>query len=687
MSSLDPANPFVQASDLPYGLPPFSRIREAHFLPAFRAGQAAQAAEIAALVADERPVSVATVLHPLEASGALLTRVSQVFFNLAAASMTDGLREIEDEVNPLLSAHHDAITMDAGLFAKISALYADRDAIADEETRRLLTRHYDEMVRAGAGLSSDDQARLREINTELAKLSATFREDLRSDANDLAVHVEDGARLEGLPEDAIAAAKSAAQGRGLRGYLLTLTLPSLQPALTTLKDRKLRQSLHLASVLRGRRDNVYDTRPTLTRQVALRAERAALLGYDSHAAYAVADRTAKDVDAVMKLLTGLAGPAVENARRDQAELTERLHADGFEGELQPWDWAYYAELVAQERFSRDSSGLRPYFELHSVLRNGIFAAAEGLYGLRFVRREDLTGYEEDVEIYEVFDAAGAGLGLVLTDWYTRDAKRGGAWMSSFRDQSRLLGQAPVIVINLNISRPPAGSPTLLTLDEVTTAFHEFGHVLHGLLSDVRYPKLSGTEVPEDFVEFPSQVNEMWAWQPELLRRYAVHHRTGEPLPATALDAVISAQSYGQGYATVELLAAALLDQAWHQRRATDPVIAPAEVDQFEQQVLAAHGLDLQAVPPRYGSTYFEHIFGGDYSAGYYSYLWSEVLDADTVEWFLAQGGLDRKAGEKFRSEVLSRGDSVDPMAAIQKVLGRPPRLEPLLERRGLLPTE
>ncbi len=684
-SSLDPANPFAHASDLPYGLPPFGAIREEHYLPAFRAGAAAQRAEVAAIVADDRPVSVATVLDPLEASGALLNRVASVFFNLVGSSMTDGLREIESEANPLLAAHRDAIVMDAGLFAKVTELYAQRAELPEGESRRLLERHYDDMVRAGAALPAEGQERLREINQELSRLAATFREDLRADTNELAVHLDEEARLEGLPADAVASARAAAHERGLRGYLLTLILPTGQPALATLKDRTVRQGLYVASISRGRRDNAYDTRPTLTRIVALRAEKAGLLGFANHAAYVVADQTAKTVDSVMQLLTGLVGPAVENARQEQAELTERLHADGFEGELQPWDWAYYAERVAQERFARDSAGLRPYFELNSVLREGIFAAANGLYGLNFVPRKDLQGYEEGVDVYEAFDESGAGVGLVLTDWYARDAKRGGAWMSSFVDQSRLLGHAPVIVINLNLNRPPAGSPTLLTLDELSTAFHEFGHVLHGLLSDVRYPRLSGTSVPRDFVEFPSQVNEMWAWQPELLRRFAVHHETGEPLPEAALDSVISAQSYGQGFLTVEMLAASLLDQAWHQRGPADPEITPEQVNTFERQVLASYGLDLDAVPPRYGSTYYEHIFGGGYSAGYYSYLWSEVLDADTVEWFLGAGGLTRESGEKFRRELLSRGGSVDVMAALERVLGRPPRLEPLLERRGLLP--
>ncbi|MBT0773070.1 M3 family metallopeptidase [Kineosporia sp. J2-2] len=684
---MEPSNPFARASDLAYGLPPFASVREEHYLPAFRVGMQQQLAEVEALAQSPEPVSVATVLDPLERSGALLSRVYRVFFNLIGSSVTDGLREIETEVNPLLAAHRDAIVMNPALFAKVAELYAQREQIADEETRRLLVRQHDDMVRAGAGLDAAGQERLRAINQELARLASTFREDLRADTNDLAVHVEDASRLDGLPPDALAAAHTAAQDRGLRGYLITLLLPSGQPALASLTDRAVREGLYRASVSRGRRDNAYDTRPTLTRQVALRAERAALLGFPSHAAYVAADQTAGDVDSVTKLLTALVGPAVQNARVEQAELTERLHADGFEGDLRPWDWAYYAELVARERFSRDSAALRPYFELGSVLRNGIFAAAGGLYGLHFVRRDDLRGYADDVDVYEAFTEAGAGLGLVLTDWYSRDAKRGGAWMSSFVSQARLTGERPVIVINLNLSRPPAGSPTLLTLDEVGTAFHEFGHVLHGLLSDVRYPRLSGTRVPRDFVEFPSQVNEMWAWQPELLRRYALHHATGEPLPSDALDSVISAQSYGQGFATVEMLGASLLDQAWHGRGADDPAITPEQVDAFERQVLASHGLDLDAVPPRYGSTYFEHIFGGDYSAGYYSYLWSEVLDADTVEWFLAQGGLDRKAGARFRDELLSRGGSVDPMAAVERVLGRAPRLEPLLERRGLLPVD
>jgi peptidyl-dipeptidase Dcp len=388
----------------------------------------------------------------------------------------------------------------------------------------------------------------------------------------------------------------------------------------------------------------------------------------------------------MTMLESLVPPAVANAWQEELALTEQLHADGYAGDLQPWDWAYYTERLARQRFSRDAAAVRPWFELARVVREGIFAAAQGLYGLTFALRPDLPAYHPDVQVYEVRDESSTGIGLFVADWYARDAKRGGAWMSSFVDQSELLDHRPVVVINLNIPRPPTGSPTLLTLDEVRTAFHEFGHVLHGLLSAVRYPRLSGTSVPRDFVEYPSQVNEMWAWQPELLARYAVHHQTGEPLSDDAIEGVLATQAYDQGFATTEILAAMLLDQVWHQRGTDAEPITAAGVDAFERTALERFGLALRTVPPRYASTYFAHIFAGAYSAGYYSYLWSEVLDADTEEWFLAHGGLSRDGGECFRRELLSRGGAVEPMAAFRAVLGRPPRVEPLLERRGLTPS-
>jgi peptidyl-dipeptidase Dcp len=686
-------NPFAAASELLHALPPFDLIREEHFEPAFVEGMAQQRAEAAAIAADPGLPSIENTLDPLERSGALLTRVSQVFFNLIGSVTTDGLRAVEEAVMPALSAHHDAILMDAQLFARVRALYEQRASLGlDTEQERLLERWYLDQTRAGAGLSPADQERLRAINQELSSLGTAFRNHLQQDTNDLAVQVDSIEDLAGMTPDAVQACAEAAAARGLSGYLITLVLPTGQPALAVLRDRALRERLHRAAVSRGRRGNEHDTRQTLTRMVVLRAERARLLGFADHAAYAVADQTAGSVESVMTLLTSMVEPAVENARAEAEELTAAMHADGVTGELQAWDWAYYAEIVAQQRFSRDSAALRPWFDLTRVVRDGIFAAAEQLYGLQFVRRDDLPAYHPDVQVYEVLETLADGgaapvvsRGLFLADWYARDSKRGGAWMSSFVDQAHLLDAAPVVVINLNVPRPPAGHPALLTLDEVITVFHEFGHVLHGLLSDVRYPRLSGTNVPRDFVEFPSQVNEMWAWWPQLLAQYARHHETGEPLPDDVLAGLLAAQSYGQGFATAEILAAMLLDQAWHQRTADDQEIAVDDVDAFEQAALERHGLALPQIPPRYGSTYFAHIFAGGYSAAYYSYLWSEVLDADAVEWFVESGGLQRAPGEAFRRELLSKGGAVDPMTAFQAFRGRPPRVEPLLERRGLLP--
>lgn len=675
-------NPFEQPSPLPYGLPPFEAIAIEHYRPALTDGMAQQRAEVAAIAADPAPPTVENTLVALERSGARLARAEQVLENLLSADISPQLAEVEREVLPLLAAHRDAIGMDQALFARIEALHS---ADLPGEDGRLARRWYLDMQRAGAGLDDAGRARLRELNAELSVLGSTFRNRLQADSNDLAVHVTDAGELDGLPDDAVAAAAAAAAELGRDGWLITLMLYTGQPAAAVLTSRSLRQRLHEASVSRGRRGNEHDTRSTLTRIVALRAERAELLGYPHHAAYVVADQTAPDVPAVMSTLTAMAGPAVANATAEREVLTGLLNADGHPGELQPWDWAYYANRLAAQRFSVDVGSLRPYFELGRVVHDGVFAAAGQLYGLTFARRPELVGYHPEVEVYEVFDATGAGIGLFLADWFARASKRGGAWMNTFVDQSHLLGTRPVVTINLNVPRPPAGSPALLTLDEVRTAFHEFGHVLHGLLSDVRYRRLSGTNVPRDVVEFPSQVNEMWAWWPSLVQRYAVHHETGQPLPEAWLAAVVTAEAAGQAFATTELLAAMLLDQAWHQLPAASATVAPGEVEAFEAAALARYGVDLPQIPPRYGSSYFAHVFAGGYSAGYYSYLWSEVLDADLVEWFTEGGGPDRALGRRFAELLLSRGDSVEVMDAFAAVRGRPPRIEPLLERRGLLP--
>ena len=683
-TTLPADNPFAAPSDLPFQLPPFDRIEVAHFRPAFDAGMAAQRAEVDAIAENPGPPTFENTLEALERCGRLLTRVSYVFYNLTSSLSSDAIDAVEAEIAPLLSAHNDAIRLDPRLWTRIAAIDEARDTLdLDEERTRLLDRYVKDFVRSGAALDEAPKERLKEINAELSSLTAEFKRRLLADTNDLAVHVTDVADLDGLSDGEIAAAREAAVARGLDGYLLTLVLPTAQPALARLTNRSVRERLHTASVTRGLRGNDNDTRATLTRMVALRAERAALLGYPDHASYVVADQTAGTLDAVTTMLGGLVAPAVRNAAAEAAELEALLVADGGAAPLQPWDWALYADRVRKERYAVDTAALKPYFELRRVVDDGVFFAATSLYGLGFRRRTDLPTYHPDVEVYDVTAPDGTPLGLFLADWYARDSKRGGAWMSSFVGQSGLLGTGPVIVINLNIPKPPAGEPTLLTLDELRTAFHEFGHVLHGLLSDVRYPRLAGTSVPRDFVEFPSQVNEMWAFEGPVLARYAVHHETGEPLPADRVEALLAAQVYGEGQATTEYLAAALLDLEWHRLAGDAATVAAADVESFEAEALSRNGIAVRLVPPRYRTSYFSHVFAGGYSAGYYSYIWSEVLDADTVEWFREQGGLQREAGAVFARELLSRGGARDPMEAFAAVRGRPPVIEPLLARRGL----
>jgi peptidyl-dipeptidase Dcp len=681
-------NPFAAPSDLEYQLPPFDLIREEHYRPAFEAGMTEHLEEVAAIAGDTGEPTFANTMEALERSGQLLQRVSTVFFNLTGSNSTEGLREVEAEMAPRLAAHADAILLDPRLFARVASLYERRgDLGLDPEQLRLLERHHTDFVRAGAALAESDQARLRDLNEQLSELTTTFSNLLLAETNSSAVHVLDRAELEGLSDGAVAAAELAAGSRGLEsGYLITLVLNTAQPVLASLRDRRVRERIYRASVERGVRGNETDTRATLAQIVALRAERAALFGHPHHASYVAEDQTAGSAQAITDMLGALVAPAVANARQEAEELERALLADGEEGALQPWDWAYYAEKVKAERFEVDGASLRLYFEVDRVLRDGVFHAATLLYGITFTERDDLPRYHPEVRVFEVHDGDGSSLGLFLADWFTRDAKRGGAWMSSFVDQSRLLDRGPVVVVNLNIPKPPAGEPALLTTDEVTTAFHEFGHALHGLFSDVTYPRLAMTNVPRDFVEYPSQVNEMWAWWPDVLANYARHFETGDPLPQDVVDRLIASRSYGEGFATTEYLAAALLDQEWHRLGPEAARVKPEEVEEFEREALLRLGLALATVPPRYRSAYFAHVFAHGYDAGYYSYIWSEVLDADTVEWFRENGGLRRENGRAFRAKLLSRGGSVDSLAAFADVRGRPPRVEPLLERRGLLPT-
>jgi peptidyl-dipeptidase Dcp len=680
------ANPFLTTSPLTDEYPPFDQIRFEHYRPAFEAGMAEQLAEVAAIAVDPEPPTFANTLEALEASGASLRRVTLVFENIVSSDSTDHLRALEAEIAPLLTAHEDAIHQNARLFARIQAVYDVRhDCGLDTEQVNLVERLHTDFVRAGAALSEEEKETLRALNARLAELASTFGTRLLEDTNDLAVHVATAHELDGLAEDAVEAAAQAAREHGLQGYLLTLALPTGQPAQAMLTNRDLRRRLHEAATTRGSRGNAWDTRATLCEMAAIRAERAALHGYPDHASYVVADETARATDAVTDRLLPMVAPALRNVARVRDELEAALHADGHEGPLRPWDWAFYAERRRSARHHLDPVAVRAYFALDRVLRDGIFGAAHELYGLSFRIRHDLPLPHPDATVYDVSDEDGGHLGLLVCDWFARDSKRGGAWMHEFVSQSRLLDTRPVVTLTLNVPKPPPGQPALLTLDEVDTAFHEFGHALHGLLSDCRYARTSGTDVPRDFVEFPSQVNEMWAWWPSLLSAYAVHHETGEPMPAELAEHLLAAQDEGDPYGTVEILGATLLDWAWH-LLPPGTTIAPDDVERFEREALERYGLLHDVVVPRYRSSYFNHAFGDaeGYSSRYYSYLWAEVLDADTVEWFRDNGGPTRTNGDRFRQTLLSRGGTVDVLAATAAFLGHEPRIEPLLKRHGLL---
>lgn len=685
--ALDASNPFASPSTLPYGLPDYTAIREEHYRPALLVGMAEHRAEVEAIAADPAEPTVENTLVALERAGRLLHRAAVAFYNQASSDSTPGLDAIEEEVAPLLAAHRDAIYLDRRLFARVETL-AGQAAAGEldlpDDAAWLLHRTHTAFVRAGVRLDDDAQARLRELNAEISALDATFGRELLAATNDAAVLVTDEAELDGLPDDARAAAAHAAtEGSHDGAWLIELRLPTQQPTLAVLRDRGLRERVMRASLTRGA-GGEHDTRPALLGLARLRAERARLLGYQHHADYVAQDATAGSADAVADLLARLAPVAVANAREEAVALQEALERDHPGATLEPWDWAYYAEQVRQERRALDDTRLRPYLELERVLADGVFRAANALYGLTFAERHDLTGYHPDVRVFEVFDADGSGLGLFLGDFWTRGSKRGGAWMNNLVDQSTLLGHPPVVVNNLNVPKPPPGEPTLLAWDDVITLFHEFGHALHGLLSDVRFPSQSGTEVPRDFVEYPSQVNEMWAWEPQVLASYAVHHETGEPMPAEWVQTLLDARQDGEGFATTEYLAAALLDQAWYRLTPEEVPTDVADVEPFEAAALAAAGVDFAPVPPRYRTTYFNHVFASGYSAGYYSYIWSEVLDADTVEWFRENGGLRRENGDVFRARLLSRGGSRDPLASFRDLRGRDADIAPLLARRGLL---
>lgn len=677
-------NPVLAASTLPYELPPFDKIHNEDYAPAFSEAIRLHVNEINAIAHNPAPATFDNTLVALERSGQVLARVSALFFNQIGTNTNPALEALSAKLAPQLAAHQDFISLNARLFKRISSVMAQKQKLSlDPESARLLDRYYTDFVRAGAKLPDADKQKLKAMNAELASLGTRFSQNVLKETNAGAVVVDDAQQLAGLSEGEINTAAAAAKAKGMDGkYLIPLMNTTGQPYLASLKNRALRQRLYEASIRRGSQGGASDNRAVAIQLAKLRAERARLLGYPNYAAYGLEDETAKTTGAVNQMLKELAPAAVANARNEAAELQKMIDAENGGFQLAAWDWAYYTEQLRTAKYAFDDNQLRPYFELNNVLQQGVFFAASKLYGIQFKERKDLPVYHPSVRIFEVFDADGQSMALFIADMYARDNKRGGAWMNSYVEQSALLGKKPVIANHLNIPQPPAGEPTLLTPDEVKTAFHEFGHALHGLFSHVRYPRFSGTNVPRDFVEYPSQVNEMWATWPEVLKNYAKHYQTGQVIPQELVDKITASHQFNQGFTTTEYLAASLLDQRWHQ---LTPEQIPADALAFEKTALQEAGVDFAPVPPRYRSTYFSHIFGGGYAAGYYAYLWSEVLDAESVEWFREHGGLTRQNGDWFRQQLLSRGGSIDPMDSFRQFRGRDPQITPLLKRRGLMP--
>lgn len=682
------ANPFSAESTLPLQYPAFDKIKDTDFGPAFDRGMAEQLKEIDAIANNKAAPSFENTIVAMEKSGRVLSRAASVFFNLTSADTNPQREKLQADYAPKFSAHSDAINLNPKLFARIKTLHDKRNQLGlDAEAVRLVERYYTNFVRAGANLSEADKATLKQMNAELAQLGTKFSQNVLAEVNASAVVVDSRDELKGLSDEQIAAAAEAAKARKLEGkYVIALLNTTGQPPEAQLENRALRERLHKASVARGSRGNEFDNRAIISRVTKLRAERAKLLGYPTHAHYVLEDETAKTPEAVNAMLAKLAPAAVANARREAADLQAMIDKEQkAKGQptfkLEPWDWAYYAEKVRQEKFNFDESQLKPYFEMKNVLENGVFHAANQFYGLSFKQRTDLPTYHPDVLVYDVFDKDGKQLAIFLGDFYARPSKRGGAWMNSYVDQSKLMGTLPVVANHQNVPKPSEGKPTLMTWDEVTTMFHEFGHAIHGMLSNVTHPTFSGTSVPRDFVEYPSQVNEMWADWPSVLANYAKHYQTGAAMPKELLDKVLASSKFNQGFATTEYLASTMLDQDWHQTTA-DKLPDADGVLAFEAASLKKNGLDYAPVPPRYRTPYFSHIMGG-YSAGYYAYIWSEVLDANTVQWIKQNGGLTRENGDHLRATLMSQGGSQDAMKLFRDFAGHEPKIDPLLERRGL----
>ena len=674
------ANPFAQPSSLPYQAPAFNHIRNADYQPAIEEGMRRQRAELDSIARQQAPPTFENTIVALERTGDLLNRALKVFGAVVQANTNDTLQRVQTEEAPKLAAHSDARYLDARLFQRVHSVYQRRATLnLSPEQNTLVERYHLDFVRAGAQLPESAKDRLRQLNQEEARLSTSFQNKLLAAAKAGALVLDNRSQLKGLSEGEVAASAEAAKERGLAGkYLIALQNTTQQPALASLENRGVRQRLFEASIHRAERGDSNDTRAIVRRLAALRIERAILLGFPTFAGYALDNQMAKTPDAAIDLVSQLVPPATRKARAEAAKMQALV--DGQKGgfKLAPWDWQYYAERVRQAEYNLDESQLKPYLSLDRVLQDGVFYAATQLYGITFKERKDLPVYHPDVRVFEVFDRDGTSMALFYADYFKRDNKGGGAWMDTFVDPSGLRGTKPVVYNVANFTKPAPGMPALLTFDDVTTMFHEFGHALHGLFAHVQYPLLLNT--PRDFVEFPSQFNEHWALEPNVFARYARHYQTGAPMPQDLVERIKKSRTFNQGYATTEYLAAALLDLAWHTLPSGTP---EQDVESFERQALARYHVDLPEIPPRYRTPYFSHIWDGGYSAAYYAYLWSEVLDHDAYAWFVEHGGMTRENGQRYRDMILSRGSTEDLAALYRAFRGRDPSIKPLLQQRGL----
>ena len=681
-NTLPPSNPLYSASPLQYQAPPFDRIKDTDFQPAIEEGMRQDLADMEAIANRTDAATFDNTILAMERSGTLLTRVTNVFDALNSANTNATLQKVDEVESPRRAAHYDEIYLNPKLFARVKSIYDRRTTLGFDATQQyLVERYYKNFVRAGALLSDGDKTRLRALNEEESKLTSQFHNRLLAATKAGALVVDNLADLDGMSDGELANAASAAKDRGLTGkWVIPLQNTTQHPEQPSLRNRATRQRLFVASTQRAEHGDSTDTRAVVTRLAQLRAEKAQLLGYPTYAAYRLENQMSKTPENAIKLLTDMVPAATAKARREIVDMQALIDKQGGGFKLAPWDWQYYAEQVRKAQYALDESQLKPYFELDNVLQNGVFFAANKLYGLTFKERHDIPVYQPDVRVFEVFDADGKSMALFYTDYFKRDNKGGGAWMSVFVDQSGLLGTHPVVFNVANFTKPAPGQPALLSFSDVTTMFHEFGHALHGMFSNVLYPTFAGTNVPRDYVEFPSQFNEHWALDPVVFANYAKHYQTGAPMPQSLVDKIVKARTFNQGFATTEYLAASLLDMAWHTQT---PGSAQPDVDSFETQALQRYGVAIAEIPPRYRTTYFSHVWDGGYAASYYAYLWSEVIDDDAYAWFQENGGLTRANGQRFRDMILSRGGSVESAALYRAFRGRDPIVEPLLIQRGL----